>query len=133
MGDLEKQETVLKKVEEEEKERFLEGNGKSVVDFDVLCSTVALQTQGKLAAKLQSFHGGEEDGNVGDLGGVFRMWEGEVLDCLDDRRIALESLWSVPLSHSSPFSFIVCFFFHRDSVWLPGKCFPEFFSLGKKF
>ncbi|PQQ21597.1 protein PLANT CADMIUM RESISTANCE 12 [Prunus yedoensis var. nudiflora] len=67
MGDLEKQETVLKKVEEEEKERFLEGNGKSVVDFDVLCSTVALQTQGK-------------------------MWEGEVLDCLDDRRIALESL-----------------------------------------
>ncbi|VVA34805.1 PREDICTED: PLANT CADMIUM RESISTANCE [Prunus dulcis] len=92
MGDLEKQETVLKKVEEEEKERFLEGNGKSVVDFDVLCSTVALQTQGKLAAKLQSFHGGEEDGDVGDLGGVFRMWEGEVLDCLDDRRIALESL-----------------------------------------
>ncbi|XP_070678958.1 protein PLANT CADMIUM RESISTANCE 10-like isoform X3 [Malus domestica] len=97
MGDLEKQETVLlKKAEEtaegEEKERLLEGSGMAVVDFDLLCSTVALQTQGKLAAKLQSFPRGEEDGDAGDLGGVFRMWEGEVLECFDDRRVALESL-----------------------------------------
>lgn len=89
MGDLEKQErAVLDKeaAEEEEKERLVGGNGMAVLDFDMLCSTVALQTQGKL----QSFQGGEE-GEVGDLGGVFRMWEGELLDCFDDRRIALES------------------------------------------
>ncbi|TQD73985.1 hypothetical protein C1H46_040484 [Malus baccata] len=97
MGDLEKQETVLLKkaadeAEGEEKERLLEGNGMAVVDFDLLCSTVALQTQGKLAAKLQSFPDVEEGGDAGDLGGVFRMWEGEVLDCFDDRRVALESL-----------------------------------------
>ena len=97
MGDLEKQETVLLKkaegtAEGEEKERLLEGSGMAVVDFDLLCSTVALQTQGKLAAKLHSFPRGEEDGDAGDLGGVFRMWEGEVLDCFDDRRVALESL-----------------------------------------
>jgi len=60
-----------------------------VVDFDMLCSTVALQTHGKWG-KLGSI-GDEEEG--ADFGGVLRMWEGELLDFFDDRRIALESTW----------------------------------------
>uniref|UniRef100_A0A2P2QNZ0 Uncharacterized protein n=1 Tax=Rhizophora mucronata TaxID=61149 RepID=A0A2P2QNZ0_RHIMU len=61
----------------------------AVLDFDMLCSTVALQTQGKwrkLETEEEDF-----DGNGGAGGGVFRMWEGEVLDCCEDRRIAVES------------------------------------------
>lgn len=115
MGDLEKQErAVLGKEEaaEEEKERLVGGNGMAVLDFDMLCSTVALQTQGKL----QSFQGGEE-GEVGDLGGVFRMWEGELLDCFDDRRIALESAWFV-LSASLSFLVYRCFL---AGFFFPGK------------
>ncbi|KAI4299263.1 hypothetical protein L6164_032740 [Bauhinia variegata] len=83
MGDLEKQERVLEEgKDEEETEGLLEGM--AVLDFDMLCSTVALQTQGKWT-KL----GDEEEG--GESGGVLRMWEGELLDCFDDRRVALES------------------------------------------
>ncbi|KAG4398530.1 hypothetical protein GLYMA_08G060400v4 [Glycine max] len=33
----------------------------------------------------------EEEEEGGEFGGVLRMWEGEVLDCFDDHRIALES------------------------------------------
>ncbi|XVF87602.1 hypothetical protein PTKIN_Ptkin18bG0133200 [Pterospermum kingtungense] len=73
---------------EEEEERLLEGM--AVLDFDMLCSTVALQTQGKWR-KLEGPEDCSEPGN-GDSGGVLRMWEGEVvLDFLDDRRVALES------------------------------------------
>lgn len=118
MGDLEKQErAVLGKEEaaEEEKERLVGGNGMAVLDFDMLCSTVALQTQGKL----QSFQGGEE-GEVGDLGGVFRMWEGELLDCFDDRRIALESAWFV-LSASLSFLVCRCFLAGIFLFFFPGK------------
>ncbi|OMO76625.1 hypothetical protein CCACVL1_15534 [Corchorus capsularis] len=62
----------------------------AVLDFDMLCSTVALQTQGKWR-KLEDAEDCLEQGN-GEFGGVFRMWEGEVvLDVFDDRRIALES------------------------------------------
>ncbi|PON49314.1 PLAC8 motif-containing protein [Parasponia andersonii] len=78
--------------EEEEEERLLEGM--AVLDFDMLCSTVALQTQGKWR-NLEGLEGGDEDGNGdgdgGDFGGAFRMWEGELLDCFEDRRIAIES------------------------------------------
>ncbi|KAL5579271.1 hypothetical protein UlMin_011713 [Ulmus minor] len=91
MADLEKQEKVLvvEEAGEEEKERFVEGM--SVLDFDMLCSTVALQTQGKWT-KLEDLEGGgEEGGEGGEFGGVLRMWEGELLDCFDDRRIAIES------------------------------------------
>ncbi|KAM5588467.1 hypothetical protein ABKV19_006750 [Rosa sericea] len=96
MGDLEKQERVViskDEVAEEEKERLVGGSGMAVLDFDMLCSTVALQTQGKSAAKFQSFDAGgeEEEAEVGDSGGVFRMWEGELLDWFDDRRVALQS------------------------------------------
>ncbi|KAF3451592.1 hypothetical protein FNV43_RR07687 [Rhamnella rubrinervis] len=91
MADLEKQERMVAadNADEEEKERFLEGM--SVLDFDLLCSTVALQTQGKWS-KVESVEGGDVvGGEGGDFGGVLRMWEGELLDCFDDRRIALES------------------------------------------
>ncbi|XP_062162563.1 uncharacterized protein LOC133869552 isoform X2 [Alnus glutinosa] len=86
MGDLEKRDRAEE--EEEENERFLEGM--AVVDFDMLCSTVALQAQ---RGKWRSFEnvGEEEEEEGGEFGGVLRMWEGEVQDCFDDRRIAIES------------------------------------------
>ncbi|KAI4296591.1 hypothetical protein L6164_036540 [Bauhinia variegata] len=84
MGDLEKQERMLEEAKDGEEEGLLEGM--ALLDFDMLCSTVALQTQGKWR-KL----GDEEEG--GEFGGVLRMWEGELLDCFDDRRVALESAW----------------------------------------
>ena len=99
MGDLEKQVVVNGGKEEAEEEEKLLMEGMSVLDFDMLCSTVAMQTQGKYWAKLESKEE-EEEGDlrhykngVGGGGGGFRMWEGEVLDCFDDRRIATESLW----------------------------------------
>lgn len=99
MAEMEKQEKVVVVVngnregggggeEEEEEERLLEGM--EVLDFDMLCSTVASQTQGKWR-KLESTEDCSEQGS-GDFGGVLRMWEGEVvLDFLDDSRVALES------------------------------------------
>ncbi|XP_061368821.1 cell number regulator 2-like [Gastrolobium bilobum] len=89
MGDLERV-VVLEEAKEgdgeEEKERLLEGM--AVLDFDMLCSSVALQTAhgtwGKLGGTLGA---GDEEQH----GGVLRMWEGELLDCFDDRTIALES------------------------------------------
>ena len=98
MGDLEKQVEVSgRKEEEEEEEEKLLMEGMSVLDFDMLCSTVAMQTQGKNWSQIES-NKEEEEGdllhyNNGGGGGGFRMWEGEVLDCFDDRRIAIESLW----------------------------------------
>uniref|UniRef100_A0A6M2F775 Uncharacterized protein n=1 Tax=Populus davidiana TaxID=266767 RepID=A0A6M2F775_9ROSI len=98
MGDLEKQVVVNGGKEEAEEEEKLLMEGMSVLDFDMLCSTVAMQTQGKYWAKLESKEEEEEgdlrhyNNGVGGGGGGFRMWEGEVLDCFDDRRIATESL-----------------------------------------
>lgn len=93
---------------EEEERRLMEGM--AVLDFDMLCSTVALQAA---QGKWRSLGGGgggseEEDAAIfGDLGGgVLRMWEGEVLDCFEDRRIALQSSWSV-------FLFFLLGFFSR--------------------
>uniref|UniRef100_A0A7N0REJ4 PLAC8 family protein n=1 Tax=Kalanchoe fedtschenkoi TaxID=63787 RepID=A0A7N0REJ4_KALFE len=59
----------------------------AVLDFDMLCSTVALQTHGKWTEL------NVEDGGFDgvDSGGVLRMWEGEVLDCFEDRRVAVET------------------------------------------
>ncbi|KAJ6397031.1 hypothetical protein OIU77_021965 [Salix suchowensis] len=99
MGDLEKQVEVngrKEEEEEEEEEEKLLMEGMSVLDFDMLCSTVAMQTQGKNWSQIES-NKEEEEGdllhyNNGGGGGGFRMWEGEVLDCFDDRRIAMESL-----------------------------------------
>eukprot|EP00262_Sarcandra_glabra_P015112 TRINITY_DN4589_c2_g1_i1.p1 TRINITY_DN4589_c2_g1~~TRINITY_DN4589_c2_g1_i1.p1 ORF type:complete len:276 (+),score=42.95 TRINITY_DN4589_c2_g1_i1:159-986(+) len=89
MADSEKDETAVNGGggEEEAEERFLEGV--AVLDFDMLCATVALQTQGFSVEKRGKAEEVDEDG--GEIGGVQRMWEGEVLDCFEDRRIALET------------------------------------------
>ncbi|KAK8488229.1 hypothetical protein V6N13_120036 [Hibiscus sabdariffa] len=94
MAEVEKQEKVVvnggKMEEEEEEEEEVLLEGMAVLDFDMLCSTVALQTQGKWS-KLESADDPLEQ-ESGEFGGVFRMWEGDVvLDFLDDRRLALES------------------------------------------
>lgn len=65
-----------------------------VLDFDMLCATVALQTQGFSVDKRGSGGVGEdEDELAAEVGGVQRMWEGGVLDCLQDRQIAIETSW----------------------------------------
>ncbi|KAB2029612.1 hypothetical protein ERO13_A05G166700v2 [Gossypium hirsutum] len=89
MAEVEKQDKLaVNGGKREEEETLLEGM--AVLDFDMLCSTVALQTQGKWR-KLESAEDPLEQGNA-DFGGVLRMWEGEVvLDFLEDRRLALES------------------------------------------
>ncbi|KAH7856432.1 hypothetical protein Vadar_001411 [Vaccinium darrowii] len=81
---------------EEEGEKLLEGV--TVLDFDVLCSTVAMQTQQGKWRKLDEFREDVDNGG-GEFGsGVLRMWEGEILDCFDDRRVALQSACA---AHSS--------------------------------
>ncbi|KAL4338798.1 hypothetical protein AHAS_Ahas12G0246200 [Arachis hypogaea] len=79
-------------VEDEEKDGLLEGM--AVLDFDMLCSSVALRTSHRNWGKLGRVVGNDDDDeeqNGGEFGGVLRMWEGELLDCFDDRRILLES------------------------------------------
>ena len=108
MADLENQDRGLGNVVVgEEEEKLLEGV--TLVDFDMLCSTVAMQTQGKWA-KLETTRDASMEP---DLGGVFRMWEGELLDCFDDRRIAIESTWLDLLIHF----FFSTFSFFRDFVF----------------
>ncbi|ONK74661.1 uncharacterized protein A4U43_C03F8830 [Asparagus officinalis] len=58
----------------------------AAIDFDMLWHPVALQTQG-----ISTNKGVREDAFELDFGGVQRMWEGRVLDCFEDRRIAIES------------------------------------------
>jgi len=100
MGDLEKQQEKVMVLEEgegregEENERLLEGM--AVLDFDMLCSSVALQTANGTWGKLGG--GGDDEQRVEEFGGVLRMWEGEVLDCFEHRRIALESAWWISFS-----------------------------------
>ncbi|KAG8099702.1 hypothetical protein GUJ93_ZPchr0013g34728 [Zizania palustris] len=64
----------------------------AVLDFDMLCASVALAAERRkdsaAAAAATEEAGGAGGGGGG--GGVQRMWEGDVvLDCLEDRRIAL--------------------------------------------
>ncbi|KAG6512041.1 hypothetical protein ZIOFF_030132 [Zingiber officinale] len=70
------------------------GGMAAVLDFDILCATVALQTRGLSAEKRRLEEEGEEAGDeeIGaELAGVQRMWEGDIVDCFDDRRIAIET------------------------------------------
>ncbi|KAH9611858.1 hypothetical protein KSS87_019537 [Heliosperma pusillum] len=76
--------------EKEEEEKLIEGT--SVLDFDVLCSTVVMQSQGKWRLFENDEEEEQEECNGGG-GGVLRLWEGEVLDCFDDRRIAIQSFF----------------------------------------
>lgn len=63
----------------------------AVLDFDMLCASVALSAERRKAGAALAGAAGDCGGGGG---GVQRMWEGDVvLDCLDDRRIALETSW----------------------------------------
>ncbi|KAG0500699.1 hypothetical protein HPP92_000771 [Vanilla planifolia] len=62
--------------------------GVAVLDFDMLCAAVALQTQGLKIERTGKEE--EEDRGNGELG-VQRMWEGDVLGCFEDHRIAVET------------------------------------------
>ncbi|KAL6546687.1 hypothetical protein OROMI_022408 [Orobanche minor] len=79
--------------EGEEKERLLMEEV-TVLDFDMLCATVAMQAQkGKWAnSKIEEENFGSDYYQHGEGGGVHRMWEGELFyGCLDDRPLALQS------------------------------------------
>ncbi|KAL3522144.1 hypothetical protein ACH5RR_014978 [Cinchona calisaya] len=81
----------------EEEESLMEGV--AILDFDMLCATVAMQSQkgNKWDYKFNQMDDEnveeEDDAMIYANGrGVLRMWEGELLyDCFDDRRIALQS------------------------------------------
>ncbi|PHT56097.1 hypothetical protein CQW23_04583 [Capsicum baccatum] len=91
MDVFEKREMAGEKAREEEEERLL-SEGVTVVDFDMLCSTVARQAQKGQWVKLD-LNGDEDNVGYGGNGGVLRMWEGELFcDSLEDRRIAIQSL-----------------------------------------
>ncbi|XP_060192982.1 uncharacterized protein LOC132622391 isoform X2 [Lycium barbarum] len=79
-------------MEEQDEGQRLLSEGVTVVDFDMLCSTVAMQAQKGQWVKLNlNNDGGNEEYDYG--GGVLRMWEGELFcDCLEDRRIAIQSV-----------------------------------------
>ncbi|GFP83960.1 protein plant cadmium resistance 8 [Phtheirospermum japonicum] len=77
--------------EGEEAERLLTEEV-TVLDFDMLCATVAMQAQKGKWGKLNGDNNEEENIVSGYGGGLHRMWEGElVYDCFEDRRIALQS------------------------------------------
>ncbi|XP_058735510.1 uncharacterized protein LOC131607533 [Vicia villosa] len=83
MEDLEKQERNV-----EEEENLLENV--AVLDFDVLCSSVALKASQGRWGNVGTVDEEEDDENE-VFGGVLRMWEGELFDFFDHRRIAIES------------------------------------------
>nr|XP_010924026.1 uncharacterized protein LOC105046971 [Elaeis guineensis] len=82
----------MAEVEEEGTKGVAEGV--AVLDFDMLCATVALQTQGVSEKRRKGVAEADEEERVegGEFGGVQRMWEGDVLDCMEDRRIAIEAV-----------------------------------------
>ncbi|KAM3365485.1 hypothetical protein ACQJBY_015293 [Aegilops geniculata] len=62
----------------------------AVLDFDMLCASVAMSAERRKGAGMEAAGSGGAEGAGG--GGVQRMWEGDVvIDCLEDRRIALEA------------------------------------------
>ncbi|KAH7280248.1 hypothetical protein KP509_37G057700 [Ceratopteris richardii] len=68
----------------QDKETRLE-NGVSILDFDFLCASVAMQRDPlSVDAQRDAYEAG-----------VQRMWEGGVLDCFEDKEIALQTLLSV--------------------------------------
>ncbi|XP_074583951.1 uncharacterized protein LOC141839978 [Curcuma longa] len=79
--------------ETEEEEVEQEREMHAVLDFDMLCATVALQTHGFSAGRTRwkESVAEEADEEGVEFSGVQRMWEGDVMDCFDDRRIAIEA------------------------------------------
>lgn len=94
MAELEKRggEQAATAAAAEEEERLL-GKEVAVLDFDMLCATVAMQAHQGKWGKLNGDNG--EEHNYHEYGGgVHRMWEGELFyDCFDDRRLALQASW----------------------------------------
>lgn len=136
MGEMEKSVVVVGgDGRGEEEERLLEGV--AMLDFDMLCATVAMQAQNGKWGKLVNLEdeedvGGDEYG-YGEGRGAFRMWEGELLyDCLDDRRIAIQSTWYEQasffcfvalLDSSFQARFLFCFSFFFPFLWAPSLLF----------
>jgi Cys-rich protein (TIGR01571 family) len=85
MADSEKQDKVFN---EDEEARLIEKV--AVLDFDMLCSTVVMQNQTKWT-RLHTQNHEDEDEIGAEFGGVLRMWENDLLDCFEDRRIVLQS------------------------------------------
>ncbi|GJZ10296.1 hypothetical protein Tco_0545055 [Tanacetum coccineum] len=82
MGDSNKVVAMVVEVGDEEKEWL--------IGFNMLCSKVAMNSNnGKWNTLHESYENDEESGELG--GGVFRIWEGDMLDCFDDRRLFLQS------------------------------------------
>lgn len=91
---MEKREAAVGGGVAEDEERLMEGV--TVLDFDVLCSTVAMQTQKVKWNQLNAEDSDETEKEMlySNGGGVLRMWEGELLyDCFEDRHVALQSAW----------------------------------------
>ena len=66
----------------------------AVLDFDMLCASVAMSAERRKGAGMMAAAASVAPGEEGAGGGVQRMWEGDVvIDCLEDRRIALEAAW----------------------------------------
>lgn len=63
-----------------------------ILDFDLLCATIAMQRE-PLSVDIQR--------DACEVG-VQRMWEGGVLDCFENREIALKTCWFV----SHPLCFV---------------------------
>lgn len=85
---------TAERTEEERRRGDSESEGEegvaAVLDFDMLCASVALSAERRKGAAAAETGG---DGGGGG-GGVQRMWEGDVvLDCVEDRWIALEAAW----------------------------------------
>ncbi|KAM0847500.1 hypothetical protein ACQ4PT_054965 [Festuca glaucescens] len=67
----------------------VEEEAMAVLDFDMLCASVAMSAERRKGAAGMAAAAAASEGPGG---GVQRMWEGDmVIDCLDDRRIALEA------------------------------------------
>ncbi|OIV96125.1 hypothetical protein TanjilG_13057 [Lupinus angustifolius] len=88
MVDLEKQERVVVAVEED---GGGDGEEERLLDFNMLCSSVAMQTAHGTWGKKKLGVEDEEEEEQGEGGGVLRLWEGELFDCFDDRTIAFQS------------------------------------------
>lgn len=117
MTETERQETAA-----EEEESYLEGM--AVVDFDMLCSTVAMQTHGKWT----KLHTSDDHHHAAADAGVLRMWEGDLLDCFEDRRIAIESAWYLPIAFEL-FIYLLFFYIYYS---LKIRFFAKQYSQGEK-
>ncbi|KAM7500866.1 hypothetical protein LguiA_025280 [Lonicera macranthoides] len=76
----------------EKKERTMvckEAEEEKLLDFNTLCSKVAMQTSNYGNWRILDVEEGE---NEDDEYGVLRMWEGDLFGCSEDQRIALDSI-----------------------------------------